>query len=241
MNVFMLVSVVLMAGLINASFQVAPGILLLLYHSSLGCNITGKTRALASSYISGVAYMLLLTLAAVILLVLGANLGVLIHSLVPAVSVSSGNFFVSAILLLLTGVVALILYYRPSRSTELWLARPVARFLARRAELTNSNTEAFSLGLMSVVGELPFSFALMATVASFSATLPLGYICLSLALFTIASILPLVLLRAFIRRGKSVIDIQRWRVKEKTFLKYFSGIALISLGLFVLAFFVLGV
>ena len=94
---------------------------------------------------------------------------------------------------------------------------------------------------MSVVGELPFSFALMATVASFSATLPLGYICLSLALFTIASILPLVLLRAFIRRGKSVIDIQRWRVKEKTFLKYFSGIALISLGLFVLAFFVLGV
>ena len=229
-----------MAGLINASFQVAPGILLMLYHASIGRSVTGKTRALVSSYISGVAYMLLLTLSAVILLFLGSNLGVLVHSLFPVISVSAGNFFVSAVLLLLAGVIALILYYRPSQQTELWLFRPVARFLARRAELTNSNTEAFSLGMMSVVGELPFSFALMATVASFSMSLPLGYICLSLAIFTIASILPLLLFRIFIRRGKSVVDIQRWRVKEKKFLKYFSGFALISLGLFVLAFFVIG-
>jgi len=60
-------------------------------------------------------------------------------------------------------------------------------------------------------------------------------------LYTLISIAPLVILKLSIRNGKTVTDIQRWRVKNKNFLRIMSGVGYLVLAGFVFAFKVLGV
>ena len=61
------------------------------------------------------------------------------------------------------------------KSTELWLPRSVARFIDRRAKLTNSNTEAFSLGMLTSLAEMPFTLILFVVAANSILTLPSLY------------------------------------------------------------------
>ena len=52
----------------------------------------------------------------------------------------------------------------------------------------------------------------------------------------VIAILPLILTRIMIRRGKTVVDIQKWRVKNKTFLRVVSGVCFVVLAMFIIAF-----
>ena len=130
-------------------------------------------------------------------------------------------------------------YYRRGKSTELWLPRSVARFIDKRAKTTNNNTEAFSLGVLTSLAETPWTIVLFVVAANSLLSLPPLYQILALALYTVISVVPLVVFRAMIRRGQTVVDIQRWRVKHKNFFRVLTGIGFATLAFFLFTFEVL--
>ena len=225
MNELVNLGIILLSGIIVASLQLPLGTLLLLYHSSLGKNVSKKTKTLVSSFISGSLLMSFLLLATSCLLVAGLTISGTLSS--PSILVLVG-------VLCALGIVAWFFYYKSRRTTELWLPRKVANFIDSRAKITNDNSEAFSLGSLVVLSEVIFTAPLIILSSNSILKLEPGYEVLTLAMFSLLSILPLIILRIVIRSGKNVAEIQRWRLRNKSFFRIFTG-----LGFFVLAGFVI--
>lgn len=220
------VSMVTLAALINASLQLGIGCLLLLYHASIGKHVRKKTRSLVGSYVSGVGMMVFLSICSMCFMLLrffdGALEGIWLLVLVA--------------FLIALALAVWLFYYRWKDSTELWIPKIVARFIDKRAKVTESNTEAFTLGVLTCFAELPFSLLLFVVAANSILELPVPWQLLAVVLYTIVSILPLILMRLMIHQGKTVVDIQKWRVKNKKFLKIVSGTGFLVLAIFILAF-----
>lgn len=222
-------SEVFLAAVIHATLQLGLGALLLLYHASLGKHVKKQTRNLVDSYIAGA--------------------GMLIFLMVAAVAFLMDRFFGKALyteelmivigMLVALAIAAWAIYYRRGKSTELWLPRTVARFIDKRAKETNSNTEAFSLGVLTSLAEMPFTLMLFVVAGNSILGLPTMYQPLAVVMYTIITILPLVIMRLAIRRGTTVTDIQRWRVKNKNFLRIITGVGFLVLGVFLFTFEVL--
>jgi hypothetical protein len=222
--------IILLAAIVHASLQCELGALLLLYHASLGKHIKKKTKILVTNYIygSGLLICLLVTLIAFLIVTLSNG----------ALSVLCLAVLASTLLML--ALLIWLFYYKTRRSTELWLPKSVARYISSRAKLTESNVEAFSLGMLTAFAEMPFSFIPMLLTGNAVAELPFEFQFLSILGYSFIAILPLFILRFFIRRGSTVVDVQKWRVKNKNFLKMISGALFLTLAIFVIAFKILG-
>lgn len=221
---------IFLSALVHASLQLGLGALLLLYHASLGKHIKKKTKNLATNYILGTATEIILTISASAFII-----GTITRS-----SLSVEALAVTVGVLMILAVIIWFFYYRTSRSTELWLPKSVSRYITGRAKLTESNTEAFSLGLLASFAEMPFSIILMVIAGNAILSLPINLQILSVIGYTVISILPLVILKLTIRHGHTVVDVQRWRVKNKSFLKVMTGVGFMTLALFLLGFRILG-
>lgn len=222
---------VLLAALIHASMQLSLGALLLLYHASLGKHIKKKTRDLVDSYITGIGTLVFLGLGAVAF-IMDRYFG---EALYPE------ELLIVIGMLIALAIAVWSIYYRRGRSTELWLPRTVARFIDRRAKETNSTTEAFSLGMLTSLAEMPFTLVLIVVAGNSMMHLNTYGQLVALGVYVIISIIPPIILRLAIRKGRTVVDIQRWRVKYKTFLRILTGIGFLMLGIFIFAFEVISV
>lgn len=220
---------VLLAAATHATLQLGLGALLLLYHASSGKHVKKRTKSLVGSYIAGIGMLVFLAVAA---------MAFLMSNYFEAPLYPEELMIVVGMLVALA-IAAWIFYYRRGKTTELWLPRSVARFVDRRARETNSNTEAFSLGVLTSLAEMPFTMILFTVAAnSITAMQPLQRI-LAVGLYTLVAILPLAIFRIVIRKTHNVTDIQRWRVKNKMFLRVMTGVGFLVLGFFVFAFEVL--
>ena len=222
-------SEVFLAAVIHATLQLELGALLLLYHSSIGKHVRKKTKHLVSSYIAGIGTLILLSLAAV----------AFIFDRYFGKALYAEELMIIVGMLVALAIAAWMFYYRRGRSTELWLPRSVARFIDKRAKITNSNTEAFSLGMLTSFAEMPFALILLIVAANSILVLPQPHQLIAAALYTIIAILPSIILRFMIRRGQTVVDIQRWRVKHKTFFRILTGVGFLVLAIFIFTFEVL--
>ena len=222
--------IIFLAALVHASLQCELGALLLLYHSSLGKHVKIKTKRLASNYILGSAMLICLIVSTISFLIATLTDSSL-SSLCLAVLVST---------LLMLALLIWFFYYKTKRSTELWLPKSVAHHINKRAKLTESNVEAFSLGMLTAFAEMPFSFVLMLLAGNSVVLLPFELQFVSIIGYSFIAILPLFVLRFFIRRGSTVVDVQKWRVKNKNFLKAMSGTLFLTLAIFIIAFRILG-
>lgn len=223
--------IIILAGIVHATLQLGVGTLLLLYHASLGKHVKKKTRELVSNYILGNAFLTLLAVLAASFLISVIFQGEMNPALLTII--------VGILIALAVSVWAF--YYRWGKSTELWLPKSIARFIDRRAKVTESQTEAFSLGMLACFAEAPFTLILITVVANSVIALPLALQILAVALYAILSVFPLIILRIAARRGETVVDIQKWRLKNKKFLRIVSGVGFFILALFILAFKVIGV
>lgn len=222
-------SEVFLAAVIHATLQLSLGALLLLYHASLGKHVRKKTRFLVDSYISGMGMLVFLGLATTIFMLdRYFEKPLYIEELVIVTG-----------MLIALAIAAWFFYYRRGKSTELWLPRSVARFIDKRAKTTNSNTEAFSLGVLTSLAEMPFTIVLFVVAANSILVLPHLYQILAVVMYTIITIIPPIVLRFAIRKGQTVVDIQRWRVKHKTFFRLLTGAGFFVLGFFLFTFEVL--
>ncbi len=222
-------SEVFLAAVIHATLQLELGTLLLLYHASLGKHVKKRTKNLVSSYIAGVGSLVFLGIAAVAFILdryfekpLWTEELIIVVAMLVALAIATWGF-----------------YYRRGRSTELWLPRSVARFIDKRAKETNSNTEAFSLGVLTSLAEMPFTLVLTVIAANSILALPTPYQLLAVVLYTVVAIIPPIIVRLAVRRGQTIADIQRWRVKHKNFLKIITGVGFLVLGFFLFGFEVL--
>lgn len=218
--------IVLLAAIVHASLQCELGALLLLYHASLGKHIKKKTKILVSNYICGSEILICLivsTIAFLIATLTGSSLSVLCLAVLASV-------------LLMLAVLIWFFYYKTKRTTELWLPKSVARYIGGRAKLTESGVEAFSLGMLTTFAEMPFSFVLMLVAGNATTELPFALQPICVLGYSFIAVLPLFVLRFFIRKGSTVVDVQKWRVKNRNFLKLVSGVLFLTLAIFLIAF-----
>lgn len=222
--------IIALAAIVHASLQLEVGALMLLYHASLGKHIKKKTRNLVSNYILGSALLVVLFLSTIIFLIATFTNG----------SLSTKSLAILAAVLLMLAISIWLFYYRSRQTTELWLPKSISRYINRRAKLTESNIEAFSLGMLTAFAEMPFSIVLMIVAGNSVVLLPFEWQFLSVLGYAFVAILPLFILRVSIRRGNTVVDVQKWRLKNKNFFKVLSGTLFLTLAIFIVAFKVLG-
>ncbi len=86
---------------------------------------------------------------------------------------------------------------------------------------------------------MPFTLILLVVAANSILDLPYLHQLLAVAGYTIIAILPSVILRLAIRKGQTVVAIQRWRVKHKTFFRVLTGVGFLVLAFFIFSFEVL--
>lgn len=221
--------VVILAGMVHATLQLGVSALLLLYHANLGKQIRGSVKKLAKNYIYGVSLFTALAVASTCFFILVIFSG----SMPPATLVILSGVLVAFAL----GI--WFLYYKRGGGTELWIPRRFAKFINERAEQTDEDVEAFSLGMTMACAELPFSAALIVTAADAILDLPQGMQILSIAVYVLAVVAPMFALNYFVKRGRTIVDIQKWRAKNKNFIKIMSGVGFIVLAVFLFAFKVL--
>jgi hypothetical protein len=139
-----------------------------------------------------------------------------------------------------SGLVMWALYYRKGkRSTELWLPKSIVRFIQKKARNTNDNVEAFSLGLLSSFAEMPFSLAIYAIVANCVVNLGSHLQLVALIGFTLFAATPMVVLKLRVKTGKSAVEAQKWRLRNKAFSRVISGSSFMLLAIFIVTFWVM--
>jgi len=219
------------AVFVHACFQVSVSVLTRLSSHTIGA---GKSQqrllALNLSYILGV-----IVATTSVVLALAAKLAWL-----STIEASWPTFSV-IVLLPIFGLLVILFYYRRGRGTTLWLPRPFVDYLMARAKKTRSSVEASMLGAATVVGELPFIIAPVGIVALYIALLtpPSSWLVFSLSYAVLAS-LPLVFLTLYISSGHKISAVQSWRERNKTFLQWTSGVALILLDIFIVSYLIKG-
>lgn len=213
---------VLALAFAHATFQLGISVLTLLSSHAIGAARSQRVLLmLDGSYVLGVlaATIALLSVAHV------AITSILTHGIIVAL------WAVLTIAAILIGLLIIRFYYRRSKGTALWIPRTFAQYLTRRTKRTTSSVEAFALGIMTVVAELPFTaivFAMTALLIVTQAGSWTGWI-VGYALLVIS---PLLVLTVLIAGGHKVSTIQKWREANKTFLQFSSGLSLILVAVY---------
>ena len=225
MDILTSLAIVAFAALIHASFQLSVSVLTLLSGHAIGAK---KSRArvlrLTTSFTTGAGVMTLMLLSVISLVLLhvfGTTIPLLMWALVCGLVFGIGI------------AVWLFYYRRNTEGTELWIPRSFAKFLTQRSKKTHQSAEAFSLGLTSVISEFVFIIPTVSIAALVLIGLPPVWQLAGIAIYTLISLLGLIIVWSAVGSGGSLARIQKWRVANKRFLQFSAGSALIVLGFFV--------
>ena len=224
MELFSSLAIIAVAGLIHASFQLSVSVLTLLSSHTIGKKRSHKRLViLSNSFTLGVAVMtiLLLSFTAVLMQYIASFLSSLTIVWVVCCGLLAG-----------LGVAVWFFYYRRGPGTSLWIPRQFARYLIHRSKATKEGTEAFALGLTSVVSELLFIFVPIVVSALLLINLPLQWQFVGLAVYGVTSLLSLIIVNSLIGSGHSISRIQKWREANKGFLQFVAGSGLLILGFY---------
>lgn len=220
------VLVVVLASIANANLQLGTGTLLLLYNESLGRKVRKTTRSVTRGFILGSFLFSILLISTTMLLILLINN----HPLVE-----NGLILLSSLALAMS-IMIIGLYFRRGKNTLLWIPDFMAKYFRKRAGKVDTGTEGMALGMTTILAELPFSAVLIIIAANSLLNLPQTVIILALAGYSLITVMPLIITKMLIKNGTNLAEIQRWRVKNKTFLRIFAGICYITLAIFIIAF-----
>lgn len=217
-------AIIAFAALIHASFQLSVSMLTLLSGHAIGSKTAHhKLLRLTNGFLLGVAVMTMLITS-----FLAFIFQQLFGNAVPLIAWAA-----SCGLLLGLGVAVWAFYYRPEKGTSLWLPRGIAHYLNARTKSTKRSAEAFGLGLSSVVAELIFVFAPMVISALVLIQLEPLWQLAGIAIYTLISLLSLLIVGGLVGSGHKLSRIQRWREDNKRFIQFTAGSGLLILGFYV--------
>lgn len=202
------IGVVFLAALIHANFQLPLGCFILLSRDRIRRR-KSKTHSSSpsGSFIAGIGITTML-----LIFTLNFLLNNLFNDGIPAWLV-----FVEAGILFCLAITIWSIYYRRGHGTQLWIPRGMANSLETRSFGARSDTDAFGLGVMSIVCELPLSFILIFVASSNIIALPSSWQLLVSALYVIAIITPALIASQIITRSSNLSRVQKWRESNKTF------------------------
>ncbi len=223
MDIVSSLSIIALSALIHASFQLSVSVLTLLSGHSIGAKRSqAKVLRMTTSFVigAGVMTMLLLSFIAVVLL---DTLGASVPPVVWAMACG---------LLFGVGVAVWLFYYRREKGTSLWIPRPMANYLTDRTKATTHSSEAFSLGMTSVIAELIFIIAPLTISALVLIQMSAGWQIVGIGLYTIISMLSLLVVWVLIGSGHKLSSIQKWRESNKYFMQFAAGSGLLVLGFY---------
>lgn len=225
MDTFTSLAIIALAALIHASFQLSVSVLTLLSGHALGSQKAHRrVMRMTASYIGGAAVMTLLSVSFVAL--------ILLHTF--GMDAPLLAWAMSCGLALGLGVAVWLFYYRRGRpGTELWIPRSFAAHLTTRSKQTKDSVESFSLGLTGVVAELLFILPTILLSALVLISLPSVWQMVGIGIYTVISLLGLLVVWVLVGSGHSLARIQKWREDNKHFLQFASGSALITLAFFI--------
>ena len=231
MSVFISLGIVFIAMLILAFLQLTPGVFALFRHYASGKYSQKRSAILTSFYMLGVE-----TVAAGLFIaaLLFSNL-FFIYSFRPETSFLA---WVLVGILVALALMSFVAYFRSGRGTQLFIPRKCADALENYAKEASSRSDAFVLGALTGVLELPFSLPLYLisaiSVVELSAELILGQV-LGLC-FILAPMAPLLAIRYKFHIGYNLADIQKDRVKNKNFVRFVIGFSYIALAILFIYF-----
>ena len=216
-------AIIALAALIHASFQLSVSMLTVMSGHALGRKTAhARLLRLSGSFILGVMLMIVLLLCFIAMMLQNS-----LTSIPPLFWAGAAGLSIGV------GIAVWSFYYRHRRSgTVLWLPRPMASYLEKRARKTRYPAEAFTLGLGSVIGEILFAIAPLLIASLVLVTLPAPLQLGGLALYVIIASLPLFIIYLLIGGGHSLGKIQYWREANKRFLQFAAGSALLILGVY---------
>ena len=224
MNILCSLAVITLAALVHASFQLSVSVLTLLSSHALGAKKSqSKLLHLTTSFLAGSGLMTILLLSSISLVLI-----TIFKEGIPPIlwAIVFG-------LLIGTAFAIWLFYYRHEKGTTLWIPRNIASYLTSRIKSTKLGAEAFGLGLSSIVGEILFIIAPLVVSALAIIQLPTAWQLIGIILYTIISMLSLIIVWVLIGSGHSVSQIQRWRESNKNFLQFAAGAGLSVLAIFI--------
>jgi len=217
-------TIIAFSALIHASFQLSVSVLTLLSAHTIGTKRSqAKLLKLTTSFVFGVGVMTLLLLSFIALVFINVFDGKIPQ--IAWAAVCGLSFGVA--------IVVWLFYYRRQKGTMLWISRGFADYLNRRTESTRLSAEAFGLGLSSVISEILFIIAPLSISALVLIYLPPLWQLVGIGLYTLISMLSLIIVWISISGGHNLSRIQKWRENNKYFLQFAAGAGLIVLGFFV--------
>lgn len=218
------IAIVALAALVHACFQLSISVLTLLSSHALGAKKSqSKLIRLTTGFVVG----------SVIMTVLLISDGVLVLYSLFKSDAPQMLWTVACGLSLGVAIAIWLFYFQKGPGTMLWIPRGMAKYLDERSKITKSSAESFSLGLVSVFGELMFVIAPIFVAALAIISLPSLWQLAAIAIYTVISMISLLIVWMLIGSGHSLSKIQKWREKNKRFLQFTAGA-----GLAILAFFV---
>lgn len=224
-------AIIAFAALIHASFQLSVSVLMLLGGHAIGAKRShAKLLRLTTSFVigAGIMTLLLLSLASLVLLdIFGAETPQIVWAIACGLSVG-------------VAVSIWLFYYRHEKGTTLWIPRSIAIYLAERTKSTELSAEAFGLGLSSVVGEMLFIIAPLVLGSLVIIQLPPLWQLVGITIYTVVSLLSLIIVWVLIGSGHTLGRLQKWRETNKYFLQFAAGAGLVVLAFFIYASEILG-
>ena len=225
MNIFTSLGIVILSVLIMAFLQLTPGVFALFGHYA-----TGKFGKKKASYFSTFFIIGTETVAAALFIAaaLFSNL-LFMYSFQPETGLT--GWLLTGIMVALA-LASFLYYFRRGNGTQLFIPRKCAETLERYAATANSRSDAFILGAMSGILELPFSLPVYLicalSVMELTAVEPVAVL-LGL-IFILAPLLPLVTLRIKRRAGYNLAEIQRVRAHDKNFIRLILCFAYVTIA-----------
>ena len=231
MSFFISLGIVILAMVIMASLQLQPGVFALFYHYASGKYSKTRTSDLTIFFILGAET------AAACLFLCSYYITNLFFFYQFQPETSFFAWIIAGILITLS-ITSLIYYFRPGPGTKLFISRKYAKNLNAHARIAKSRSDAFILGALSGIYELPFTLPLYfitsieiieMTTESFSGHL------LTL-LYIITPIIPLLIIRWRFQTGHNLADIERSRVKDKKFIRIILSLSYLSIAILFIYF-----
>lgn len=233
MDIWTIFAVLVLAGLIHASFHLSVSVLTLLSGHILSRERSHlKLVKLTTAFTMGAGFTNILLFCSIAFILQLFN-----------VDPSSPIIWTIILGLLVgTGVAVWLFYYKkPSKNskvegTQIWIPRDMAKFLNERARKAHHSAEAFSLGSASIISELIFILAPLIAAIILSLQLPTSSLQLiGILIYGSIATFPLVIITILVSGGKSIAQIQLWRERNKYFLQLTSAISLLIMAIFLYA------
>lgn len=231
MSVFSSVGIIIIAMLIMASLQLTPGVFALFYHYASGKYSKKRVSRLSLFFILGAevisACLFLSSYYIAYFFFLGKSR--------PEHSVFA--WFGIGVLVALS-IASFFFYFRRGKGTQLFIARSFADALNESAKSIKTRSDAFALGAVSSTCEILFTLPLYIITA-------IEIIELSSENFTsdiltiiyiLTSAIPLFITNFLFQSGHNLADIERTRVKDKTFTRLIMGFSYLIIAILIIHF-----